>query len=53
MSTTEKSTGRSLAKNWDIAVTSSALLLIVGGIAAPHIKRLIATREVPGEPIAP
>lgn len=45
MSKTEKSTGRSLAKNWDIAVTSSALLLIVGGLAAPHLRRLIADRE--------
>jgi hypothetical protein len=32
---------RNLARNWDIAVTSSALLLIVGGIAMPHLKRLM------------
>ena len=38
-------TGRTLAKNWDIAVTSSALLLIVGGIAAPHIRRLLADAD--------
>jgi hypothetical protein len=42
MSTTAKTAGRGLASNWDIALTSSALLLIVGGIAAPHIRRLIA-----------
>ena len=43
MSSTAKSAGRGLATNWDLAVTSSALLVIVGGIAAPHIKRLFAT----------
>jgi hypothetical protein len=32
---------RSLARNWDIAVTSGALLVIVGGIALPHLRRLI------------
>jgi hypothetical protein len=42
MSKTEAGTGRSLAKNWDIAVTSSALLVIVGGLAAPHIRRAVA-----------
>jgi hypothetical protein len=36
-----KTTGRTLARNWDIALTSSALLLIVGGLAAPHIKRYV------------
>jgi hypothetical protein len=33
MTTTAKTAGRGLASNWDLAVTSSALLLIVGGIA--------------------
>ena len=42
MSTTAKTAGRGLASNWDLALTSSALLLIVGGIAAPHIRRLLA-----------
>jgi len=31
---------RNLARNWDLAVTSSALLLIVGGIALPHLRRI-------------
>jgi hypothetical protein len=38
--------GRSLARNWDFAVTSSALLLIVGGLAAPRIRKLISPRVV-------
>jgi hypothetical protein len=42
MSTTAKTAGRGLASNWDLALTSSALLLIVGGIAAPHLRRLLA-----------
>jgi hypothetical protein len=42
MSTTAKTAGRGLASNWDLALTSSALLLIVGGLAAPHIRRLLA-----------
>ena len=33
-----------MVKNWDIAIASSALLLIVGGIAAPHVRRLFAGR---------
>ncbi len=37
-----KTTGRSLASNWDLAVTSGALLLIVGSLAAPHIRRRFA-----------
>jgi hypothetical protein len=45
MSQTTKTSGRSLAKNWDIALTSSALLVIVGGMAAPHIKRLLGSSE--------
>jgi hypothetical protein len=28
-----------LTKNWDLAVASTALLVIVGGMAAPHIRR--------------
>ncbi len=42
MSTNAKSAGRNLASNWDIALTSGALALIVGGLAAPHIRRLLA-----------
>jgi hypothetical protein len=42
MSTTAKTAGRGLASNWDLALTSSALLLIVGGMAAPHVRRLLA-----------
>jgi hypothetical protein len=42
MSTTAKTAGRGLASNWDLALTSSALLLIVGGLAAPHILRLFS-----------
>jgi hypothetical protein len=43
MSTTAKSAGRGLASNWDFALTSSALLLIVGSMAAPHIRRLFTS----------
>jgi hypothetical protein len=50
MSTAAKSTGRSLARNWDLAVTSSALLLIVGGLAAPHIRKLLAPDETKTDP---
>jgi hypothetical protein len=42
MSTTAKTAGRGLASNWDLALTSTALALIVGGIAAPHLRRLLA-----------
>ncbi len=35
---------RNLARNWDLAVTSSALLLIVGGLAYPHLRKLIDQR---------
>jgi hypothetical protein len=42
MSTTAKTAGRGLASNWDLALTSSALLVIVGGLVAPHIRRLFA-----------
>ena len=42
MSTTAKTAGRGLASNWDLALTSSALLLIVGGLCAPRIRRLLA-----------
>jgi hypothetical protein len=45
MSTTAKTAGRGLASNWDIALTSTALALIVGGIAAPHIRRLLSARD--------
>jgi hypothetical protein len=45
MSTAAKSTGRNVARNWDLAVTSSALLVIVGGIAFPHIRKLIASSD--------
>ena len=33
---------RNLARNWDYAVTSGALLLIVGGLALPRLRRLMA-----------
>jgi hypothetical protein len=42
MSTTAKTAGRNLASNWDLALTSGALLLIIGGLAAPHLRRLFA-----------
>ena len=42
MSTTAKTAGRGLASNWDLALTSTALALIVGCIAAPHVRRMIA-----------
>jgi hypothetical protein len=45
MSTTAKTAGRGLASNWDLALTSTALALIVGGLAAPHIRRLLAREE--------
>ena len=48
MSTAAKSTGRNLARNWDLAVTSSALLLIVGGLALPRL-RALARRTRPDE----
>jgi hypothetical protein len=35
---------RSIARNWDIAISSSALLLIVGGIALPHLRKLMDQR---------
>jgi hypothetical protein len=41
-----------MAKNWDIAIASSALLLIVGGIAAPHVRRLFAGDEANETPAA-
>lgn len=34
-----------LASNWDFALTSTALLLIVGGIAAPHVRRLVGKQR--------
>ena len=36
---------RQIARNWDLAVTSSALLVIVGGIALPHLRKLLASGE--------
>jgi hypothetical protein len=39
-----------MAKNWDIAIASSALLLIVGGLAAPHVRRLFAGAEANAAP---
>jgi hypothetical protein len=41
-----------MAKNWDIAIASSALLLIVGGLAAPHVRRLLAGDEANVAPAA-
>jgi hypothetical protein len=37
--------GRGLARNWDLAITSSALLVIVAGLAAPRIRKLIGAVE--------
>ena len=34
-----------LAANWDLAVATSALLLIVGGLAAPHLRRLVGKQR--------
>ena len=31
-----------MVKNWDIAIASSALLLIVSGLAAPHVRRMLS-----------
>lgn len=31
------------ARNWDLVVTSSALAVIVVGVAAPHVKKLVST----------
>lgn len=42
---------RSLASNWDLALTSSALLVIVGGMAAPHLKRLVGKRRDAEPPV--
>ena len=39
-----------MAKNWDLAIASSALLLIVGGLAAPHVRRLFAGDEANAVP---
>jgi hypothetical protein len=36
---------KKLAANWDLALTSSALLLIVGGLAAPRIRRLLGVSQ--------
>jgi hypothetical protein len=35
----------------DLALTSSALLLIVGGIAAPHVRRLLTQVAGTGDPV--
>jgi hypothetical protein len=37
MSQKTKSTVKSAARNWDLALTSSALLVIVGGLAYPRL----------------
>jgi hypothetical protein len=50
MSTTAKTAGRGLASNWDITLTSTALALIVGGIFAPHVRRLL-TREATADSV--
>ena len=36
---------KSLASNWDLVVASTALLVIVGGLAAPHVKRLVSQQR--------
>jgi hypothetical protein len=35
-----------LTRNWDLLVTSSALAVVVVGVAAPHVKRLIRPQGV-------
>jgi hypothetical protein len=45
MTTTAKTAGRGLASNWDLAITSGALLVIVGGIAMPHLRRLFGDQR--------
>ena len=37
--------GRCIARNWDLAITSSALLLIVAGLAAPRIRKLLGAGD--------
>lgn len=32
-----------MRKNWDLLVTSSARAVVVVGVAAPHVKRLVLT----------
>jgi hypothetical protein len=34
---------KKLAENWDLAVASGALLLIVGGLVAPRIRRSVSS----------
>ena len=36
---------KSLRSNWDIALASTALLVIVGGLAAPHLERLVGKQR--------
>jgi hypothetical protein len=38
---------RSLAKHWDIAVTSAALAMIVCCIAGPHVRRALGADPNP------
>jgi len=32
-----------MRRNWDLLVTSGALAVVVFGVAAPHVKRLVST----------
>jgi hypothetical protein len=32
-----------LTRNWDLVVTSGAFAVIVVGMAAPHVRRLVTT----------
>jgi len=36
---------KSLASNWTLVVASAALTVIVGGLAAPHVKRLFSQQR--------
>jgi hypothetical protein len=38
-------TAKKLAANWDLAVASGALVLIVGGLLAPRIRQLLDVGE--------
>ncbi len=33
---------KSLASNWTLVVASTAVVVIVGGLTAPHVKRLLS-----------
>lgn len=43
---------KNLASNWDLAVASGALLVIVGGMLAPRLRKLRASEEADHAPPA-